>query len=117
MSRVIVFGATVGGLAAASRDGGNGTWSKIARAEELPHELGSLGLPSGEIVGPTLVSVARLICTYTYGQTSAAKKENPLEMPLPRCAPSGENHWESVVQICGDRGIGGNRVDRNRKVL
>ena len=50
MSRVVVFGAVAGRLAAASGHGGNGARSQITQAEELLQELGSLGLQGGEIV-------------------------------------------------------------------
>src|SRR5437660_931606 len=50
MSGVVAFGAVAGRLAAASGHRGNGTGSQIAQAEELPQELGSLGLQSSELV-------------------------------------------------------------------
>src|SRR5207253_7354956 len=50
MSRVVVFGAVAGRLAAASDHCGNGARSKITPAEKLLQELGSLGPQCCDIV-------------------------------------------------------------------
>jgi hypothetical protein len=78
MSRVVVFGAVAGRLAAASGHGGNGTGSKITQAEELPQELGSLGLQCSDIVRhKDFLSVPYIVCTYIDVQNYATKKRKP----------------------------------------
>jgi hypothetical protein len=80
MSRVVVFGAVAGRLAAAAGHGGNGTGSQITQAEKLLEELGSLSFQSCQIVRHGgLLSVSHPVCTYIDAQNNGTKKGNLLD--------------------------------------
>jgi hypothetical protein len=50
MARIVRLGAMAGRFATAAHDGGNRTGAKIAQAEELLQELGTIGLQGGESI-------------------------------------------------------------------
>ncbi len=83
MSRVVVFGAVAGRLAAASGHGGNGARSQITQAEELLQELGSLGLQSGEIVRHEGLLFCSASSLYVYIRSESwHKKRKPARCPF-----------------------------------
>src|SRR5438034_4942426 len=83
MSRVVVFGAVAGRLAAASGHGGNGARSQITQAEELLQELGSLGLQSGEIVRHEGLLFCSASSLYVYIRSASwHKKRKPARCPF-----------------------------------
>src|SRR5437899_12359259 len=83
MSRVVVFSAVAGRLAAASGHGGDGTGSQITQGEELFQELGSLGLQRGEVIRHKGLLLCSGSILYVYIRSESwHKKRKPARCPF-----------------------------------
>src|SRR5205807_10237129 len=89
MSRVVVFSAVAGRLAAASGHGGDGTGSQITQGEELFQELGSLGLQRGEVIRHKGLLLCSGSILYVYIRSESwHKKRKPARCPFHVARPS-----------------------------